>query len=72
MCVMSRGRWLDVRSYIALQEVQRTISGEAKEMSGEVCLLLESKGLRAGVSGLLRMMWLRSWLIMLSPRLSET
>ena len=72
MCVMSRGRWSDVRSCTALQEVRRAISGEAKEMSGEVCLVLESKGLRVGVSELLRMMWLGSRLIMASPRLSET
>ena len=60
MCVLSRGRWSDERSCTALQEVRRAMSGEAKEMSGEVCLVLESKGLRVGVSELLRMMWLES------------
>ena len=72
MCVMSRGRWSDERSCTALQEVRRAMSGEAKEMSGEDCLVLGSKGLRVGVCGLLSMLWLESWLIMASPRLSET
>ena len=46
---MIRGRWSDERSCIALQEVRRAMSEEAKEMSGEVCLVLGSKGLRVGV-----------------------
>ena len=72
MCVMCRGGLSDERSCTALQKVRRAISGEAKEISGEVCLVLELKGLRVGVSELLRMMWLGIWLIMASPRLSET
>ena len=72
MCVMRRGRWSDVRSCIALQEVRRAMSGEAKEMSGEVWLVLWSKGLRVGVSVLFRMTRFGSWLFMASPRLSET
>ena len=46
MCVMGRGRWSHVRSCNALQEVRRALSSEAKEASGEICLVLESKGLR--------------------------
>ena len=55
MYVMRRGRWSNVRSCVALQEVRRAISGEAKDVSDEVWLVLRSKGLRVSVSVLFRM-----------------
>ena len=68
---MRIGRWSEERSWIALHEERRARSGEAKDMSGEVWLVLGLKGLRVGVSVSLRMLSWWSWLSKASPRLSE-
>ena len=72
MCVMSRGRWSDVRSCTALQEVGKAISGEAKEMLGKVCLVLDSKGLRIGLSELLWTLCQQSGVILRHCRRLQT
>ena len=50
VCLMRIGRWSEERSWIALHEERRARSGEAKDMAGEVWLVLGLKGLRVGVS----------------------
>ena len=64
---MMIGKWSDDKSCIALQEEGRARSGEAKEMSGEVWLVLGLKGFRVGES-VLRMLRRESWFSMASPR----
>ena len=66
---MMIGKWSDDKSCVALQEERRARSGEAKEMSGEVWLVLVLKGFRVGVS-VLRMLRRESWFNMASPRTS--
>ena len=70
-CVMMISKWSEDRSCVALQKERRARSGEAKEMSGEVWLVLMLNGFRVGVSVLLRMLRRRSWFSMASPRTSE-
>ena len=67
---MMIGKWSDDKSCDALQEERRARSGEAKEMSGEVWLVLGLKGFRVGES-VLRMLRRGSWFSMASPRGSE-
>ena len=64
-------KWSDDRSCVALQEEQRAKSGEAKEMSGEVWLVLVFNGFLVGESVLLRLLRRGSWLSMASPHTSE-
>ena len=70
-CVIIIGKWSDDRSCVALQEERRARSGEAKEMSGEVWLVLVLNGFRVGESVLLRMLRRGSWFSMASPRTSK-
>ena len=67
---MMIGKWSDDKSCVALQEERRARSGEAKEMSGEVWLVLVLKGFRVGES-VLRMLRRESWFSIASPRTSE-
>ena len=68
---MRVGKWSDDRSCVALQKERRARSGEAKEMSAGVWLVLVLNGFRVGQSVLLRMLRRRSWFSMESPRILE-
>ena len=70
-CVMMIGKWSGNRSCVALQVERKARSGEAKEMSGEVWLMLVLSGFRVGESVLLRMLRQGSWFSMASSRTSE-
>ena len=47
---MRMGRWSEEESWDTVHVERRASSGEANEMSGEVCWVLGLKGLRVGVS----------------------
>ena len=57
---MSMGRWSELSSCSVFHEERSVVSGEVKEMSGDVGCVCMLKGLRVGVRGSLSIMCVSS------------
>ena len=68
---MRIGEGSDDRSCVVLQEERKARSGEAREMLGEVWLMLVLNGFLVGESMLLGVLIRGGWFSMASPRKSE-